>query len=153
MYGSRFASIGDGSHKGATTRHGPQASQLTGHPQAVCLRDLKLLLRAREVARSLLTSQVSEPEAGEMLHGLGVAIDMARCLLISQKGRKRYLREMLRDAAHAPPAGKARVFFDTESVELEGRTGRSVVDQILALEEAHGKRAVSVLLGGRTLLL
>lgn len=139
--------------KRITMTHGPQASQLTGQPQEVCLRDLKLLLRAREVARSLLTSQVSKREAGEMLHGLGVAIDMARCLLISQKGRKRYLREMLGDAADAPPAGKARVFFDTESVELEGRTGRSVVDQILALEEAHGKRAVSVLLGGRTLLL
>lgn len=111
------------------------------------------MLRAREVACSLLTSQVSKREAGEMLHGLAVAIDMARSLLISQKGRKRYLREMLGDATDAPPAGKARVFFDTESVELEGRTGRSVVDQILALEEARGKRAVSVLLGGRTLLL
>lgn len=134
-------------------RHGPQASQLTGHPQAVCLRDLKLLLRAREVARSLLTSQVSEPEAGEMLHGLGVAIDMARSLLVSRKGRKRYLREMLGDAARAPPAGKAMVFFDGGSVELEARTGLSLVDQILALEQARGTRAVSVLLVGRTLFL
>ena len=97
-------------------KYGSRLGHLAGQPEAIRLRDLKLLLRAREVAYSLLTCKVSEQEVEKMLFGLGVAIDMARSLLISQKGRKRYLREMLGNAVDAPFAGKARVLSGAKSV-------------------------------------
>jgi len=139
--------------KRGVAKYGSRSGHLAGQPEAIRLRDLKLLLRAREVAYSLLTCKVSEQEVEKMLFGLGVAIDMARSLLISQKGRKRYLREMLGNAVDAPFAGKVRVFFDAESVELEATTGSSLIDQIMTLERARGKGVLSVLLGGRRFLL
>ena len=139
--------------KRGVAKYGSRSGHLAGQSEAIRLRDLKLLLRAREVAYSLLTCKVSEQEVEKMLFGLGVAIDMARSLLISRKGRKRYLREMLGDVAVAPPVVKTVVFFDRGSVELEAGSGRSLLDQILALEKARGSRAVRVQLEGRRLFL
>jgi len=133
-------------------RRGSQASQLTGQQQVVCLRNLKLLLRARKIAHCILTSQVSGPEIEEMLQGFQAAIDVMRALLVRQKGRKRYLREML---GYGPRAlqgpGQVEVLFKDGAVKLDW--GHDLVEQILMIEKVRNSWALAVCVGGKEFFL
>jgi len=106
-------------------------------------QDLKLLFRAQEVIHQLDTRGLAA------VPSLEPAITLVRDSLHAQKGRRRYLLDMLPDSiAHALPAiaGKFVVHFPhSGSVELKGHAF-PVLAQILRLEGTHGERAIRLVL-------
>jgi len=103
-------------------------------------RDLKTLLRAQEIIGSVS----AEGEAS--LPGLEHAIDLARCSLEVQLGRRRYLLEMLPDSVAYALPGLSGVFFVqlAEAGCFELKADLPVVTQIAALELAYDDRVMQV---------
>ena len=104
-------------------------------------QDLKVLFRAQEVIRQLAAEGLA------LVPSLEPVIGIARQRLEAQKGRRRYLLDMLPDSvAHALPgiSGKFVVeFCRADCVELQD--GFPVLSQILDLERCQGERAVRLL--------
>ena len=104
-------------------------------------QDLKVLFRAREIVRQLAAEGLA------VVPSLEPAIGMARQRLETQKGRRRYLLDMLPDSvAHGLPGvsgGFAVEFPQAGRVELQD--GFPVLIQILDLERSQHERAVRLL--------
>ena len=104
-------------------------------------QDLKVLFRAREIVRQLAAEGLA------VVPSLEPAIGMARQRLETQKGRRRYLLDMLPDSvAHTLPGvsgGFVVEFPQAGRVEL--RNDVTVLIQILELERRQGERAVRLL--------
>ena len=104
-------------------------------------RDLKTLLRAKEIIQRLSAEDEAPVQALEPTIGL------ARCSLEARLGRRRYLLEMLPDSiAYALP-GLSGVFFVRleESGRFELEADLPVVTQIAALELAYDERTIQVI--------
>ena len=104
-------------------------------------RDLRTLLRAKEIIRRLSAEGEAAAQA------LEPAIDLARCSLEAQSGRRRYLLEMLPDSVAYALPGLSGVFFVRleESGRFELEADLPVVTQIAALELAYDERAIQVI--------
>lgn len=104
-------------------------------------QDLKVLFRAREIIRQLAAEGLA------VVPSLEPAIGMARQRLETQKGRRRYLLDMLPNSvAHALPGvngGFVVEFPQAGRVELQD--GIPVSIQILDLERRQGERAIRLL--------
>jgi len=115
----------------------------------ICVQTLKQWLRVREEISRFLSSDCE----ARVLDGMQMAIDMARSQLVREKGRARYVREMVgRELKRLPPAGEIRVLFKSgEIAKLSGE--QDPVQQILRLEAMKGSWAVSLFVGNRQLFL
>ena len=104
-------------------------------------QDLKALFRAQEVIGQLVADGLA------VVPSLDPAIAMARERLETQKGRRRYLLDMLPDSvAYALPgvSGKFIVEFSRAGC-TELQDGIPALIQILDLERRHGERAIRLL--------
>ena len=115
----------------------------------ICVQTLKQWLRVREEISRFLSSDCE----ARVLDGMEMAIDRARSQLVREKGRARYVREMVgRELKRLPPAGGIRVLFQNgEIAKLSGE--QDPVQQILRLETIKGSWAVSLFVGNRQLFL
>jgi len=115
----------------------------------ICVQTLKQWLRVREEISRFLSSNCE----ARVLDGMEMAIDMARSQLVREKGRARYVREMVgRELKRLPPAGGIRVLFKSgDTAKLSGE--QDPVQQILRLEAMKGSWAVSLFVGNRQLFL
>ena len=109
---------------------------------------LKRWLRVRAEIGRYLSSRGRPCALGEMER----AIAMARSQLVGEKGRERYVREMVGGAlGRLPPSGEIEVIFEGDTVKLSG--GQDLVQQILRLEAAKGSWATSLIVGDKQLFL
>ena len=115
----------------------------------ICVQTLKQWLRVREEISRFLSSDCE----ARVLDGMELAIDRARSQLVREKGRARYVREMVgRELKRLPPAGEIRVLFKSgDTAKLSGE--QDPVQQILRLETMTGSWAVSLFVGNRQLFL
>ena len=115
----------------------------------ICVQTLKQWLRVREEISRFLSSDCE----ARVLDGMEMAIDRARSQLVREKGRARYVREMVgRELKRLPPAGEIRVLFKSgDTAKLSGE--QDPVQQILRLEAMKGSWAVSLFVGNRQLFL
>ena len=115
----------------------------------ICVQTLKQWLRVREEISRFLSSDCE----ARVLDGMEMAIDRARSQLVREKGRARYVREMVgRELKRLPPVGEIRVLFKSgEIAKLSGE--QDPVQQILRLETMTGSWAVSLFVGNRQLFL
>ena len=115
----------------------------------ICVQTLKQWLRVREEISRFLSSDCE----ARVLDGMEMAIDRARSQLVREKGRARYVREMVgRELKRLPPAGEIRVLFESgDTAKLSGE--QDPVQQILRLEAMKGSWAVSLFVGNRQLFL
>ena len=115
----------------------------------ICVQTLKQWLRVREEISRFLSSDCE----ARVLDGMQMAIDRARSQLVREKGRARYVREMVgRELKRLPPVGEIRVLFKSgEIAKLSGE--QDPVQQILRLETMTGSWAVSLFVGNRQLFL
>ena len=115
----------------------------------ICVQTLKQWLRVREEISRFLSSDCE----ARVLDGMEMAIDRARSQLVREKGRARYVREMVgRELKRLPPVREIRVLFKNgEIAKLSGE--QDPVQQILRLETMKGSWAVSLFVGNRQLFL
>ena len=115
----------------------------------ICVQTLKQWLRVREEISRFLSSDCE----ARVLDGMQMAINRARSQLVREKGRARYVREMVgRELKRLPPVGEIRVLFKSgEIAKLSGE--QDPVQQILRLETMTGSWAVSLFVGNRQLFL
>jgi len=115
----------------------------------ICVQTLKQWLRVREEISRFLSSDCE----ARVLDGMQMAINRARSQLVREKGRARYVREMVgRELKRLPPAGEIRVLFKSgDTAKLSGE--QDPVQQILRLEAMKGSWAVSLFVGNRQLFL
>ena len=121
--------------------------------QELRTKELKLLLRAQEIARGLLASSHSEAEVQELLRGFTLAIELGCARLVRCKGRGLYLFEMLGTLGGRPAVSGTRVLFSWGVVDVEPGNGVALEKEILALEECYQAAALCVMCGERKLLL
>ena len=124
-------------------------SNRNSDPPKVCVQKLKQWLRVREEISRFLSSGCE----ARVLDGMQMAIDRARSQLVREKGRARYVREMVgRELKRLPPAGEIRVLFQNgDTAKLSGE--QDPVQQILRLEVIKGSWVVSLFVGNRQLFL
>ena len=104
-------------------------------------QDLKVLFRARKVIGQLAAEGLA------VVPSLEPVIAMARQRLEAQKGRQRYLLEMLPySVAYALPGISGRFVVEFPSATcIELQVGIPAWVQILDLERRHGERAIRLL--------